>query len=93
MMSQMRTTLTIEDRIARELKEIAHRSGKSFKAVVNEALEAGLASPQKSRRPKRYQLHPVSLGGVRSGLDLDRSLALADSLEDEELTRKMELRK
>ena len=33
----MRTTLTIDDNIARQLKAIGHRSGKSFKAVVNEA--------------------------------------------------------
>ena len=30
----MRTTLTIEDEIARRLKEIAYRTGKSFKSVV-----------------------------------------------------------
>jgi hypothetical protein len=35
----MRTTLTIADRIARHLKQIAHRSGKPFKVVVNETLK------------------------------------------------------
>ncbi|MDZ7811368.1 MAG: type II toxin-antitoxin system VapB family antitoxin [Arhodomonas sp.] len=38
----MRTTLTIEDRLAEELKRAAHSSGKSFKQIVNEALRAGL---------------------------------------------------
>lgn len=89
----MRTTLTLEDRIARELKEIAHRSGKPFKAVVNETLRAGLAERQKAGKPKRYRLRPASLGSVRSGVDLDKALDLADSLEDEELIRKTELRK
>jgi hypothetical protein len=89
----MRTTLTIEDRIARDLKALAHRSGKPFKAVVNETLRAGLVARQEQRKPKRYRLRAASLGGVRAGIDLDKALALADSLEDEELLRKAELRK
>lgn len=89
----MRTTLTIEDRIARELKEIAHRSGKPFKVVVNEALAAGLSTKLKSRKPGRYHLRTASLGSVQPGIDLDRSLALADILEDEEIARKLDQRK
>ena len=89
----MRTTLTIEDRIARDLKEVAHRTGKPFKVVVNDALRAGLAVIPASRRPKRYRLRTVSLGSIQRGIDLDKSLALADSLEDEELLRKMDQRK
>lgn len=89
----MRTTLTLEERIARDLKQIAQRSGKPFKVVVNETLQAGLAARQERPKAKRYRLHAVSMGGVRRGLDLDKALALADSLEDEELIRKVELRK
>lgn len=89
----MRTTLTIEDRIARDLKRIAHSSGKPFKVVVNETLQAGLAAGRERRKAKPYRLRTVSLGGVRPDVSLDKSLALADSLEDEELIRKMELRK
>lgn len=89
----MRTTLTLEDRIARDLKRIAQRSGKAFKVVVNETLDAGLAAQHEGIKPKRYRLRPKSLGGVREGLNLDKALALADSLEDDELIHKMELRK
>jgi hypothetical protein len=89
----MRTTLNIEDRIARDLKQIANRSGKPFKVVVNETLQAGLAAGQERPKPKRYHLRPVSLGGVRQGVDLDKALALADSLEDEQLVHKMVVRK
>jgi predicted nucleic acid-binding protein len=38
----MRTPLTIEDAIARALKDLAHRTNKPFKQVVNETLTAGL---------------------------------------------------
>jgi len=89
----MRTTLTIEDRIARDLKQLAHRSGKPFKVVVNETLQAGLAAGQMRPKAKRYRLRTVSLGDVQRGVDLDKALALSDSLEDEELAQKMELRK
>jgi len=89
----MRTTLTIEDHIARDLKQIAHRSRKPFKVVVNETLQAGLAASHERPKRRRYRLRAVSLGGVRRDIDLDKSLALADSLEDEELRHKMELRK
>jgi hypothetical protein len=89
----MRTTLTIEDRIARDLKQLAHRSGKPFKVVVNETLEAGLVACQERSKPKRYSIRALSLGGVRPDVDLDKALALADTLDDVGFVHKMELRK
>jgi hypothetical protein len=89
----MRTTLTIEERIARDLKQLAHQTGKPFKVVVNETLRAGLAAAQERPKPKRYRLRPASLGGVRPGIDIDKALALADWLEDEQLAAKIEQRK
>lgn len=89
----MRTTLTIEDGIAAQLREIAHRSGRSFKAVVNEALRAGIANNQIATRGKPYRLEPVALGAVVGPYDLDKALQLADRLEDEEIARKLQLRK
>lgn len=89
----MRTTLTIEDRIARELKAIAHRSGKPFKDVVNETLRAGLGAADAKPRAKRYRVRPAHLGAVLGGVDLDKARALADALEDEEIARKLEQRR
>lgn len=92
-MGNMRTTLTIEDGTAAQLREIAHRSGKSFKAVVNDALRAGIANDRIATRRKPYRLKPVSLGAVVGPYDLDKALQIADRLEDEEIVRKLELRK
>lgn len=89
----MRTTLTLDEDLAARLKELAFKSGKTFKKVVNEALRSGLEAGQRPPRRRRYQLRPASLGGVRPGVDLDRALGLADSLEDEAIARKLELRK
>lgn len=89
----MRTTLTIEDELAEALKEAAYRSKKSFKELVNETLRAGLEAKQRPRRPKSYTIEPVSLGGVLPGIDLDKALQVADALEDDEIVRKLQLRK
>ncbi|HEX6112546.1 MAG TPA: CopG family transcriptional regulator [Geminicoccaceae bacterium] len=88
----MRTTLTIEDHLARALKELAHRSGKPFKQVVNETLRAGLGVTH-ARRSRPYKVKPTALGGVLPGVNLDKALALADAIEDQELAAKMRLRK
>ena len=87
----MRTTLTIEDRIDKALKEIARRTDKSYKQVVNETLQRGLEAPVYSN--KKYKLKPSSLGEPNPGYDLTKSLQLSDQLEDEELLRKLNQRK
>lgn len=88
----VRTTLTLESDVARDLREEARRSGRPFKRVVNEALRAGLAAGR-AKPARRYRLTPVSLGGVVPGVDLDKALRLAEALEDEAIARKLELRK
>jgi hypothetical protein len=88
----MRTTLTIDDDLAKALKDLAHRSNKPFEQVVNETLRAGLSQPS-ARRSRAYRVKSVSLGGVLPGIDLDRALALADAAEDQERAAKMRLRK
>jgi len=89
----VRTTLTLDDRIERDLKELAHRSGKPFKTVVNETLRAGLAAGQATRPKKQYRLRPASLGAVLLEVSLYKALALSDSLEDEAVATKLDLRK
>jgi hypothetical protein len=88
----VRTTLTLEDDLARALREEARRSGRPLKGIVNETLRAGLAA-RRSPAARRYRLTPVSLGGVVPGVDLDKALRLAEALEDESTARKLDLRK
>lgn len=89
----MRTTLTIDDQVANALKDVAYQSNKSFKDVVNETLRAGLAAKKTSGTAKPYRLKPVSMGEVAGNFDLDRALELAGALEDEELVRKLLMKK
>ncbi|MCY4002464.1 MAG: hypothetical protein OXF33_01970 [Rhodospirillales bacterium] len=89
----MRTTLTIEDGIARQLKNIARRSRRSFKAVVNDALRAGLEGDRITASAKTYRVEPVALGGVVGEHGLDQALRVADQLEDLEFAREIQLTK
>lgn len=89
----MRTTLTIEDALAKQLKEIVHRSGRTFKQVVNDALRAGIRDRHIAESSKPYRLIPQSMGAVDSRFNLDKTLELAARLEDEEVARKIRLRK
>ena len=86
----MRTTLTIDDTLAAALKKKAYENGKSFKEVVNEALAAGL-QPSASVSRKPYKTKTFKLG--EPTVDLVKANQLAGELEDQELIRKLELRK
>lgn len=89
----MRTTLTLDDDLARLLKKTARDEDRPFKQVVNEAIRAGLAALERPQERKPYRLEPSDLGEVRPGIDLTKALRLADELEDEALRQKLEQRK
>jgi hypothetical protein len=57
----MRTTLSLDDDVARLLNKEVRRSGDSFKAVVNRFLRLGLMA---SKRPVRkpFRVKPWNLG-------------------------------
>ena len=85
----MRTTLTLDEDIARQLQEIARRSGTSFKEVVNTTLKKRLARGEKpgAKLPK-FEVKPKACG-FRSGIDVLRLNQLNDELEMEDFQRKL----
>jgi hypothetical protein len=88
----MRTTLTLDDDIARRLQEEARRSGSSFKKVVNELLREGLGRGEKpSAQLSRFKVKPRACG-FRSGVDVLRLNQLNDELEVEDFQRKLTAR-
>ena len=86
----MRTTLSINDAILRQLREQARESGKSFRQVVEETLALGLTRQGKRKTTSHFQIRAHSLGlkpGFR-GVSLNQ---LYDQLEAEEtLSRRQE---
>lgn len=89
----MRTTLTIHEEIADALKKQAFQTGKSFKNTVNDILQAGLIAVHLPPHTQPYTLEPAQLGDTPADIDLDKALRLADTLEDNEVIRKLQLRK
>jgi hypothetical protein len=85
----MRTTVTLDPDVAAELKELARQRGVSFKEVLNSTVRAGLATGDTARA---YRL-PTARLGLRLGVSLDGALRLAAAMEDDEIVRKLELRK
>ena len=86
----MRTTVTLDPDVVEQLKALAQRRNLSFKAVLNSTVRAGLAAERGGSRPYRAPSRPMHL---RPGLDLTHALRIAEALEDEEILRKLELRK
>ena len=87
----MRTTVTLDDDTAAQLRRLAAERGVSFKEALNTALRHGLA-PRREASSERYRVPTRDLG-LRPGVDLDKALQLAGELEDVEVVRKLELRK
>ena len=73
------------------LQSSMRERGISFQQALNEAIRSGLTRGRQPRKArfvqKSYHLGPA--------LDFrwDKGLALADAIEDEEITRKLDLRK
>ena len=87
----MRTTLTVDDDIIKKLKDEAHRTGVPLKQVVNTALEIGLRNLHKKQR-RKFKLKTYSMGSPLVA-DLDKALQIASKIEDDEIIRKLEIRK
>lgn len=79
----MRTTLTLEDDVARRLQAEARRTGVPFKTVVNQHLRRSLAQRTPRRDKRRFKIEPRELGGPVSGVSYDAIPALLDAIEGE----------
>ncbi len=88
----MRTTLTIDDVLLRELRQRALRSGRPFKQVVNDVLRAGLRSGPAEAEPP-YRCPGFSTGVPSEPVDLRKALSLAAGLEDEAMLEKLRQRR
>lgn len=71
----MRTTITIDDQIFLEAKQLAAESHKSFANVVEDALRQSFAL-KSSKNKKMISLLSAGEGGLVHGVDLDNSASL-----------------
>ena len=75
----MRTTLTLDEDVARQLRQETRRSGKSFKEAVNHFLRVGLTVARKPQR-KPFVVTPINLG-LPEGFDFDCVEKVIEMLE------------
>jgi hypothetical protein len=84
----MRTTVTLAPDTDAHVRRLMKQRGLTFGQALNEAIRAGIgqakAGPVSYTRPKHMGVPKVPL---------DKALQLAGQLEDEEIIRKLALRK
>lgn len=83
--------MTLDEDVAQMLRQRMREQGRSFKETVNDLLRRGLRGG--SDVPTDLAELPKFNSAIRPGVDLTKALSLAAALEDEELVRKLELRK
>jgi hypothetical protein len=83
----MRTTVSIDDHLIKQLKQAALSAGVLLRQIINTALRLGLSQMQEPvSKGRRYRLKTFSMG--RPKVMLDKALALSSLLEDEEIAGK-----
>ncbi len=85
----MRTTLRIDDDLLDTLKHQAELEDLSLTQLVNRLLRLALRTP----RPRKRLFRQATFVMGREQVDLNCALDLAAKLEDEEIIRKLNLRK
>jgi hypothetical protein len=87
----VRTTVTLDPDVERLIKSAMRERGITLKEVLNQAARKGLLG-EKHCHGRRFVQETFRLG---PGQDLrwDKALAIADAMEDEELSRKLSVRK
>lgn len=87
----MRTTVDIDQDLLDRVRKQADRAGVSFREELNRVIHRGLRPAALAAR-ERYVVPTFDMG-VLPGVNLDKALALAAAMEDEEIIRKIERRK
>jgi hypothetical protein len=90
MIATMRTTVTLDPDVEALLRHAMKERGLSFKEALNQAIRAGLGRPE-PRRGARFRTKAFAMG--KPHLPLEKALAIAAELEDEEVIRKLQLGK
>jgi hypothetical protein len=87
----MRTTLDIDEPLLRRLRDHAHAEGIPFKEMVNRVIARGLDQRGRTARSAPYRCPTFALGIPFR--PIDKALAIADALEDDERASKLAQRK
>ena len=87
----MRTTVTLDPDVERLIRDAMRERAISFKEALNEAARIGF-SGKAHKRARKFTQKTFGMGDGQE-FRWDKALAVADAIEDEELNRKLSLRK
>lgn len=79
----MRTTVRLDDALARQAKLRAAEQGITFTQLIDEALRERLAARPQAKKAGPFRLRSYGKGGVRPGVDLDDNRAVRDLMDDD----------
>lgn len=86
----MRTVIDLDPDLEARLRDLSHRRGVPLRQLINDILRAATDPGVHSVRAP-YIL-PTRRLAIRPAVDIDKALAVADRLEEQEIARKLELR-
>ena len=87
----MRTTVTLDPDVERLLRQAMKQRDVSFKQALNDAVRSGISGAKRSRS-RRFVQKTFPMGSEQL-FRWEKALATADAIEDEEIARKLALRK
>jgi hypothetical protein len=87
----VRTTVTLDPDVERLIRDAMRQRQVSFKEALNEAARLGLGG-KRLPRSKKFVQRSFRMGEAQE-FRWDKALAVADAIEDEELSRRLTLRK
>lgn len=74
------------------LRRLMKERGLSFKAALNQAVRSGIAAVLRPQARRHFHQKTYRMG-FHAEFRWDKALALAEAMEDEELVRRLQLRK
>jgi Arc/MetJ family transcription regulator len=77
----MRTTIRLDDQLLAQAKRVAHDTGRTLSAVIEDALRAALAQRQTAPHRAEGRLPTFKGDGLLPGVDLDDSGSLLELME------------
>lgn len=83
--------MTLDPDVEQLLRVTMKERGVSFKEALNQSIRAG-ASKERQVKSRRFTQQTFSMGAEQY-FRWDKALAAADAMEDEELVRRLSLRK
>ena len=77
----MKTTIQLDDQLLAEAKQRAAQTGRTLKAVIEDALRETLARTESPQAQVRVSLKTFKGRGSQPGVDLDDTSSLLDLME------------